>query len=128
MKDTTTEARAQLALMLLIAAATGVAFWVAEGAASGLTAASLMTAFAATIHLGRRRSPTLETIGGIGDERTRALYERASGFAGNVLGAVILPWWLVTLVQGDANETLTVLAAVFGASFVLAAVVLQRRG
>ena len=128
MKDTTTEARAQLALMLLIAAVTGAAFWVAEGASSGLTAAGLMTAFAAVVHAGRRRNPTLEAVGGIGDERTRALYERASGFAGNVVAAVILAWWLVTLFEGDADETLTVLAAVFGASFLAATAVLQRRG
>ena len=41
----------------------------------------------------------------------------------------LLPaWWLVTVAQGDPNETLSLLCAIFGVSFILAIVVLARRG
>ena len=37
----------------------------------------------------------------------------------------VLPiWWLVTIAQGDPNEVLTICCAIFGATFVLAVVVL----
>jgi hypothetical protein len=40
----------------------------------------------------------------------------------------VLPgWWLVTIAKGDPDETLSLMCAIFGASFVLAVVVLARR-
>jgi hypothetical protein len=40
----------------------------------------------------------------------------------------VLPgWWLVTVAQGDADRTLSVLCAVFGVTFIAAVAVLARR-
>jgi|Tabmets5t2r1_1033131.scaffolds.fasta_scaffold21791_2 hypothetical protein len=36
--------------------------------------------------------------------------------------------WLVTVAQGDPNETLGLLCGIFGASFVLSGVLVARRG
>ena len=35
-------------------------------------------------------------------------------------------WWLVTVAQGDPNETLSLVAAIYGLSFVGAAIALPR--
>jgi hypothetical protein len=66
-------------------------------------------------------------MSGIGDERGKVLYTRAVAFAGTVMSFVLPGWWLVTIAQGDPNEVLSACCAVFGASFVLAVVVLARR-
>ena len=49
-------------------------------------------------------------------------------FAGTVMSFVLPAWWLVTVAQGDPNEVLNWLCAIFGATFVVAIVVLARRG
>ena len=67
---TTREARAQLVGMLLIAAAGTAAYWIGQGASGGLQAGALLFGFALLVHLGRRRGGTLETMSGVGDERT----------------------------------------------------------
>jgi hypothetical protein len=39
----------------------------------------------------------------------------------------VLPgWWLVTVAEADANQTLALLCAIFGVAFVLAVIVLAR--
>jgi hypothetical protein len=128
MNDVMNNWNAQLAGMLLIAAAATAAFWVAEGFTRAWPVAVLLLAFVALIHFGRGRSNALEVMGGVGDERVRLLYTRAVAFAGTVMSLVLPGWWLVTVVQGDPNETLNILCAVFGACFVGAAIVLARRG
>jgi len=126
--DVTHTARLQLAGMLLVAAATGVAFAVGEGVGEGLLTFALVAAFALLVHVGRRRSATLEAVGGIGDERAQSLYLRASSFAGGVMSVVLPGWWLVTVVQGDPDPRLSTLCAVFAVSFLGAAAWLARRG
>lgn len=123
-----TQAHVQLAGMLAITALTAAAFWAGEGPRAGLTSGALLLAVALFVHLGRRRSETLEALGGIGDERTVSLYARASAFAGNVLALVLPGWWLVTVAQGEPDETLSALCAVFAVAFLGACVVLPRRG
>jgi hypothetical protein len=86
-----------------------------------------MTAFIALVHFGRRRSNVLEVMSGTGDERVRSLYMRAVAFAGAVMAWLLPGWWLVTVAQGDSNETLNILAGVFAACFIAAVVVLARR-
>jgi hypothetical protein len=49
-------------------------------------------------------------------------------FSGTVMSLVLPIWWLVTIAQGDPSEVLTICCAIFGASFILAVVVLARRG
>ena len=78
----TREAAVQLAGMLAIAAAGTAAYWVGEGASGGLQAGAVLFAFALVVYFGRRCSATIETISGVGDERTRALTQRAAAFSG----------------------------------------------
>jgi hypothetical protein len=118
----------QLAGMLALAAAFIGVLWAADGIAAAVPAAALLLGLIALLHFGRRRSGTLEVMSGVGDERTRTLYTQAVAFTGNVMIAVLLGWWLVTVALGDPNETLSALGAVAGVTFVLAIVVLARRG
>jgi len=121
-----TVARVQLAGMLLVAAAGTAAFWVGGGLGDALAVAAVLFGFALLVHLGRGRSPAPTTMGGIGDEREAHLGRSAAAFAGAVMACVIPGWWLVTVAQGDANETLSLLAGIYGAAFVGASIVLPR--
>jgi hypothetical protein len=117
----------QVVGVALIGAAATAVFWAAEGFEAAWPVALIMTAFIAVVHLGRRRSNVLEVMSGTGDERVRSLYMRAVAFAGAVMAWVLPAWWLVTVAQGDSNETLNILCALFGACFIVAVVVLARR-
>jgi hypothetical protein len=119
---------AQLAGMLGITAATFGVFLYAEGIGSALVVGAILLAFTALVHVGRRRSDTLEVMGGIGDERVRALYSRSVAFVGSVMAFLLPAWWLVTVALGEPNETLSLLCAVFAVLWVGAVLVLSRRG
>jgi hypothetical protein len=121
-------ATGQLALGLILVAAVFVAFAIGGDPGYGAVSAALVLAFLLVVLLGRRRSDTLDVMSGIGDERGKLLYTRAVAFAGTVMSFVLPIWWLVTIAQGDPNEVLTICCAIFGATFVLAVVVLARRG
>ena len=118
----------QLVGMIAIALATGVVFGIAEGAESGLFAGGLILAFVAILYFGRERFDAINVMFGAGDERTRTLYTKAIAFAGNVLIYVIVGWFLVTLVQGEVNETLTLLGTVGGVAFIVGAILASRKG
>ena len=60
-----------------------------------------------------------------GDPTGYGVLDLVGGLPG---GEALLVWWLVTVAQGDPNEVLTWCCAIFGASFILAVVVLARRG
>jgi len=64
----------------------------------------------------------------MGDERTRQLYLRATAFAGTVMAFVLPAWWLVTVAQGEPDVTLNLLCAIYGVTWIAAAIVLPRRG
>ena len=115
-------ANGQLSLGLILVAAVFVAF-----AVGGAIGAAIVLAFLLLVYFGRRRSDTLDVMSGIGDERGKLLYTRAVAFAGTVMSFVLPGWWLVTIAKGDPDETLSLMCAIFGASFVLAVVVLARR-
>ena len=117
----------QVAGMLAITAACVTVFWIAEGPEAALPFGAVLLAFTAIVHFGRRRFNTLEVMSGTGDERVRSLYTNAVAIAGTVMSFVLPGWWLVTVAQGEANDTLAVLCAIFGATFVLAVAVLARR-
>ena len=117
----------QLMLGLVLVAAVFVAFAVGGDAGQGAVSAAIVLAFMLLVLLGRRHSDTLDVMSGIGDERGKLLYTRAVAFAGTVMSFVLPIWWLVTVAQGDPNEVLTYCCAIFGATFVLAVVVLARR-
>jgi nitrate/nitrite transporter NarK len=113
--------------MLAIAGAGVAVFWAAEGFEAAWPFAVVMGAFIALVHFGRRRSNVLEVMSGTGDERVRSLYTRAVAIAGMVMSFVLPAWWLVTVAEGDQNETLALLCAIFGVTFVVSIVVLARR-
>jgi len=117
----------QVAGMLAITAATTVVFWIAQGFDAAFPVGLVLLAFTAVVHFGRRRSNTLEVMSGTGDERVRSLYTQAVAIAGTVMSFLLPGWWLVTVAQGEANDTLAVLCAIFGATFVVAVAVLARR-
>jgi 4-amino-4-deoxy-L-arabinose transferase-like glycosyltransferase len=117
----------QVAGMLAITAACVTVFWIAEGPEAALPFGAVLLAFTALVHFGRRHSNTLEVMSGTGDERVRSLYTQAVAVAGTVMAFVLPGWWLVTVAQGEPDTTLSALCAIFGATFVVAIVVLARR-
>jgi hypothetical protein len=118
----------QVAGMLVITVATAAVFWAAQGFGTAVAAALLGLAFTAIVHFGRRHTNTLEVMSGTGDERIRHLYMHAVAVAGTVMAFLLPGWFLVTLAQGDPDTTLSTLSAIFGVTFILAVVVLARRG
>jgi 4-amino-4-deoxy-L-arabinose transferase-like glycosyltransferase len=118
----------QVAGMLAITAATTAVFWLAQGFDAAVPVGLVLLAFTAVVHFGRRRSNTLEVMSGTGDERVRSLYTQAVAIAGTVMSFLLPGWWLVTVAQGEANDTLALLCAIFGATFVVSVAVLARRG
>lgn len=128
MNDLTNNWTVQVAGMLAITAATTAVLWAAEGLEAALPFAVVLLALTAVVHFGRRHSGTLEVMSGSGDERVTSLYQQAVAITGAVMSFVLPGWWLVTVAQGEANTTLSALCAVFGASFIVAVVVLARRG
>ncbi|WCB96082.1 hypothetical protein DSM104299_04837 [Baekduia alba] len=117
-RKTTREARTQLAGMLAIAAAGTAAYWVGEGAAGGLQAGAILFAFALLIFLGRRWSPTIETMSGVGDERTRALTQRAAAFSGYAMACVLAAWGLISAAAGSFNATVGAMSVVFAVTWI----------
>jgi hypothetical protein len=118
----------QMTVGLVLVAAVFVAFALNDDAANGAIGAALVLAFLLVVYFGRRRSDTLDIMSGIGDERSKLLYTRAVAFSGTVMSFVLPIWWLVTIAQGDPNEVLSICCAIFGLTFILAVVVLARRG
>jgi hypothetical protein len=127
MKAFWTSAAGQLSAGLVLVAAVFAAFAAGGDPAFGLMTAALVLGFLLLVYFGRRRSDTLDVMSGIGDERGKLLYTRAVAFSGTVMSFVLPIWWLVTVAQGDPNEVLSICCAIFGATFVLAVVVLARR-
>lgn len=125
---TTREARVQLAGMLVIAAGGTVAYWIGQGAAGGLQAGALLFGLTLLIHLGRRRSGTLETMSGVGDERTRQLAQRATAFTGYAMAAILAVWGLVAAALGEFNTTIGVLSMVFAGLWIAACAFYSHRG
>jgi hypothetical protein len=70
---------------------------------------------------------SVQVMSGTGDERVRSLYMRAVAFAGALMSFLLPAWWLVTVAQGDPNDTLALLCAIFGMTFIVAVAVLARR-
>ena len=118
----------QLSVGLVLVAAVFVAFALNDDAANGAVGAALVLGFLLLVYFGRRRSDTLDVMSGIGDERAKLLYTRAVAFSGTVMSFVLPIWWLVTIAQGDPDEVLSICCAIFGTTFLVAVVVLARRG
>jgi hypothetical protein len=123
-----TSTTGQLGLGLLLVAAVFVAFAIGGDAGNGAVSAAIVLAFLLLVFFGRRRSDTLDVMSGVGDERGKLLYTRAVAFAGTVMSFVLPIWWLVTIAKGEPNDVLALCCAIFGASFIVAVVVLARRG
>jgi hypothetical protein len=122
------ESRIQLGGMLLIAAAGTAAYWIGAGAGDGLRAGALLFGFALFVHLGRRYSATVETMSGVGDERTRALTQRATAFAGYAMATLLAAWGLVSAALGEFNTTIGALSVAFAVAWIGACAWYARRG
>jgi hypothetical protein len=128
MKAFCTSANGQLTLSLLLVAAVFAAFAIGGDTSGAVVSAALLLVFVVVVHVGRRRSGTLEVMSGIGDERTKALYTRACASMGTALSFFLPGYWLVTVAQGEPNTALSLTCAVAGVSFVVSVAVLARRG
>jgi hypothetical protein len=120
-------ANTQLALELVIVAAVFAAFAIGDGLASALVSAGIVLAFVLVVHLGRRRAQSLEVMGGLGDERVQHLSTRVAALTGWIMACVLPGWWLVTVALGDNNRTLNIVCAIYGVTFMAAAVLVSRR-
>ena len=120
--------RSQIIGMLAITAVTFVAFWIGLGLDEAWPAGLILLGFTVLVAVGRARSQTIEVISGIGDERTRTLYERTCTAAVGVLAFALPGWWLVTVVRGEPDETLSAVCALFAVTLVVSAAVQARRG
>jgi hypothetical protein len=120
--------RVQLVEMLAVAAATAAAFWIADGPTAAIFPAALIGGFSLLVYFGRTRSDTLDVMSGIGDERSRTLYTRSLALTGSVLSLVLPGWWLVTVATGEPDETLTLVCALFGVTFIVATLFVAKRG
>ncbi|HST37947.1 MAG TPA: hypothetical protein VLK58_00495 [Conexibacter sp.] len=122
-----TSAAVLLGAGVAIAAAMVVAFALVSDVVWGLACGAIVLVYTLVVVLGRNRSGTLEVLSGAGDERAEAIYLRASAVAGGLTITVIICWWIVAIAVGAQTTTLTILGAVFGAAFIVASAVLQRR-
>ncbi|HEY6758207.1 MAG TPA: hypothetical protein VI318_01910 [Baekduia sp.] len=114
--------------MLAIAAAGTAAYWIGEGATGGLQAGAILFAFSLLVYFGRRRSATIETMSGVGDERTRALTQRATAFSGYAMACVLAAWGLVSAAAGEFSTTIGALSVVFAVTWIAACAWLSWRG
>lgn len=122
------EARVQLVGMLLIAAAGTAAYWIGTDTAGGLQAAAILFGFALILHFGRRRSATIETMSGVGDERTRALTQRATAATGYAMSVVLAAWGLASVALGEFNTTIGLLSVIFALTWIVTCAWYARRG
>ena len=118
---------AQLVGGLAIGGAVIAAFLIGGDVTSALISGALVIGFVLLVHFGRRRSQSLEVMKGMGDERTRQLYLRATAFAGSVMAFVLPGWRLVTVATGNPDMTLSTLCAILALTWAGAAIVLPRR-
>ena len=126
-QDSPTARRVQLAGMLALTAIAVVASWIGLGASEALFMGAVLVAFTVFVTRGRRRSDAIRAMSGIGDERTQMLSLRAGAFTAYALSLVIAGWWLVSVAQGEPNETISALGAIFAVVWVGATVFYARR-
>jgi len=112
---------------LLAIAATAAYLVGGQGTGEALIVGALVFGVMLLVVVARRRSNTFEVMSGIGDERTRHLYQRSMALSGSVMSFVLPGWWLVTVALGEPNITLSVLCAVFALVWPATVVVLSRR-
>ncbi|MDF0529865.1 hypothetical protein P0W64_09760 [Tsukamurella sp. 8F] len=98
--------------------------------ALGFAMLAIMLTYVAVVVLLRRRSETGALLGGgEADERQREIGVRAIAFTGQVLMLAILGGFFFTLATGSSAAAIWAgLAAVGGATFVAACIVLPRLG
>jgi hypothetical protein len=95
----------QLASGALLATAVAVAYLVGDqGTGEAVVAGAIVLGFVLLVFVARRRSDTFEAMSGMGDERTRHLYQRSVAFAGTVMSLVLPGWWLVTVARASPTS------------------------
>lgn len=111
-----------------LVAAVFTGYTIGEGVEEAIVPSLLVGGVLLLFLLGRRHSDSLDTMSGIGDERTRDNNTRAAAFAGNLLAWVVPIWFLVTVAEGEPNQTLALVGTIFAVSWVAAAIFYSRRG
>lgn len=90
---------------------------------------AIMLGYVAVVRLFAGRWEAAAVLGGDqGDERRRAIDERASAVAMRVLAAVLVGGFFVTTARGSDASTWAMLSAVGGGTYIVATIVLTRRG
>src|SRR5690242_14015201 len=113
---------------LLLGVLVFAALAIGGSVASGAYAFMVMALVAGVFWFGGR-SETLAGLGGASrDERWAAIDLRASAFAGLVVITVVIVAWLWQLAHGHDGSPYGQLCAVAGVTYILAVVVLRRRG
>ena len=120
--------RTQIIGMLAITVVTFAALWAGLGRSAAWPGGLLLLGFTVLVAVGRSRSQTIEIMRGIGDEGTRSLYERTCTATTGVLALVLPGWWLVNVIAGEPDETLSAVCAVFAVVLTAGAAVQARRG
>jgi hypothetical protein len=113
-------------LFLVAAVFTGYA--IGEGVEAAVVPTLIVAGFLGLIIVGRHRSDSLDSMSGIGDERTRDNNTRATAFAGNLLAWVVPCWWLVTVASGEPNRTLPLIGLIFAIAWIGASIYYSRTG
>jgi hypothetical protein len=121
-------ARANLIWMLGLTAVVVAIAWVVDGPLTAAIVGGWLGAFVAILHFGRKRSEAIKIMGGMGDERIRALSTRALAFAGGIMAFALPATWLASVLAGEENYAVGALSAVFATAFIGASIVLEQRG
>ena len=118
--------RTELIAYVVITVVVTTGLWIGLGPRAALQTGGVLVLLTVALGLGRRRVDALRVAGGAGDERNRDLYTRSLAAAATVLAFVLPGWWLVTVLQGEPDDTLMLLWTLFGVTFLIAAVVNSR--
>ena len=106
-----------------------VAQWIGDDPSGGLVSLAIMAAFAAVLVLLESRSGAVAILRRPArDERTRSIDLAATAFSGIVLITVVIAAVMVQLARGEDPSPYAQLGAVAGIAYLVALVVMQRRG
>jgi membrane protein YdbS with pleckstrin-like domain len=120
-------------LMPTVALALGVVFfvaqWIGDDPSGGLVSLAIMAVFAAVLVLLEGRSGAVAILRRPArDERARSIDMAATAFSGIVLITVVIAAVMVQLARGEDPSPYAQLGAVAGVAYLVALVVMQRRG
>jgi hypothetical protein len=127
-RDITRSRWAMPAFCLFLGTVMFGAFAIGDDVGQGVISFLIMAALGAAFLFGRR-SETLQGLGGPGrDERWAMIDLRATAVAGSVTILFVIGAWLYQVARGEDGGEFALIAAVAGASYVVAVALLRWRG